>query len=123
MSEKHGNASTIEELAEKVEQLEELVEELMEEIEIEEWGKRNERPPRAKRYVIRIDKVKYTVHVPRMSGRELLTLAGKVPPEKYSISQKMHGGHVKTIGLNDEADFTCPGVERFMTLPLDQTEG
>lgn len=123
MSEKHGNTATIEELAEKVEHLEGLVEELLEEIEIEEWGKRNERPPRAKRYIIRIDKVKYTVHVPRMTGRALLVLAGKVPAEKFSLSQKMHGGHVTTIGLNEEVDFTCPGVERFMTLPLDQTEG
>ena len=40
-----------------------------------------------------------------------------------SISQKLHGGQVKTIGLDEVADFTCPGVERFMTLPLDQTEG
>lgn len=123
MPEKHGDAPTIDELADKVEHLEELVEELLEEIEIEEWGKRNECPPRAKRYIIRIDKVKYTVDVPRMTGRELLKLAGKTPPEKFSLSQKMHGGHVKTIGLDDEADFTCPGVERFMTLPLDQTEG
>ena len=123
MNEKHGDNGMTESLAEKVERLEELVEEIFEEIEIEEWGKRNERPPRAKRYVIRIDKVKYTVDVPQMTGRQLLVLAGKVPPEKFTISQKMHGGHVKTIGLNDEADFTCHGVERFMTLPLDQTEG
>ncbi len=58
-----------------------------------------------------------------MTGRELLKLAGKTPPEKYSLSQKMHCGHVKTIGLNTEADLTCLGVKRFMTLPLDQTEG
>jgi len=121
MSKEHEQ--TVAELAEKVEHLEELVEDLLEVVEIEEWGKRNECPPRARSYVIRIDKVKYTVKVPRMTGRELLKLAGKVPPEKFSISQKMHGGQVKTIGLDDVADFTCPGVERFMTLPLDQTEG
>ena len=98
-------------------------EELHDEVEIEVYGKQNIRPPKAKRYVIRIDKVKYTVHVSRMTGRQLLELAGKTPPEKYSISQKLHGGQVKTIGLDEEADFTRPGVERFMTLPLDQTEG
>jgi hypothetical protein len=99
------------------------VADLLEEVEIEEYGKKNHRPPRAKRYVIRIDKVKFTVHVSHMTGRELLELAGKTPPEKYSISQKLHGGHVKPIGLDEEVDFTSPGVERFMTLPLDQTEG
>ena len=98
-------------------------EEIHDEVEIEVYGKQNVRPPKAKRYVIRIDKVKHTVHVPHMTGRQLLELAGKMPPEKYSISQKLHGGQVKTIGLDEVADFTCPGVERFMTLPLDQTEG
>lgn len=98
-------------------------EEVHDEVEIEVYGKQNVRPPKAKRYVIRIDKVKHTVHVSHMTGRQLLELAGKVPPEKYSISQKLHGGHVKSIGLDEKADFTCPGVERFMTLPLDQTEG
>jgi hypothetical protein len=114
------------EIKAKLEELDELVErveELVEEIEIEEFGKRDEHPPRAKRYIIRIDKVKYTVHVHRMTGRQLLTLAGKVPPDQFTISQKFHGGRVRTIGLDEEVDFTHRGVERFMTLPLDQKEG
>jgi hypothetical protein len=102
---------------------EELVEDILEEVEIEVYGKKNVSPPKAKKYVIRIDKVKYKVEVPSMTGRQLLLLAGKTPPEKYSISQKLHGGHVKPIGLDESVDFTQPGVERFMTLPLDQTEG
>jgi hypothetical protein len=52
-----------------------------------------------------------------------LVLAGTSPPERSSISQKVHGGKTEVIELNDVADFTRPGVERFMTLPLDQTEG
>jgi Multiubiquitin len=97
--------------------------ELLEEVEIEEYGKKNCKPPRAKRYVIRIDKIKYTVHVHEMTGRQLLELAGKKPPEQYSISMKLHGGHVKPIGLNEEVHFHHHVIERFMTLPLDQTEG
>lgn len=104
-------------------ELAELVEDILEEVEIEIYGKKNARPPKAKKYVIRIDKVKDTVEVPSMTGRQLLVLAGKTPPEKYSISQKLHGGQVKPIGLDEPVDFTEPGVERFMTLPLDQTEG
>ena len=96
---------------------------LCEEVEIEEFGKRGEPPPRAKRYVIRIDKTKYTVHVSHMTGHQLLELAGKIPPDRYTISEKLHGGHVRTIGLDEEVDFRKCAVERFMTLPLDQTEG
>lgn len=92
-------------------------------VDIEECAKAGRKPPKAHRYRIRIDKQHHVVEVPSMTGRELLVLAGKTPPERYTISQKLRGGQTETIGLNDEADFTAPGVERFMTLPLDQTEG
>lgn len=120
---KHKNGSEVQELVEQAVALEELIEELLEEIEIEEYGKKNHRLPKAKRYVIRIDKVKYTVHVSHMTGRQLLEEAGKRPVERYSISMKLHGGHVKTIGLDEEVHFHEHAIERFMTLPLDQTEG
>jgi hypothetical protein len=95
-------------------------------IEIEEHTKKSngkEKPPKAKKYIIRVDKTKFTVEVTEMTGREILTLAGKTPVDQYKLTQKMHGGAAKTIGLDDKVDFTEPGVERFMTLKLDQTEG
>lgn len=103
--------------------LQEVVELLDEIIDLEECALANRRPPRARRYRIRIDKNKYEVEVQSMTGRELLTLAGKLPVTNYMISQKFRGGQAKKIGLDEKADFTTPGVERFMTLPLDQTEG
>ncbi|MFZ5894783.1 MAG: multiubiquitin domain-containing protein [Myxococcota bacterium] len=101
----------------------------LEELEIEEYGKRGgkgggkEQHPRARRYVIRVDKTKYPVDVSHMKGREILTLAGKLPPEQYKLRQKFHGGAAETIGLDEDVDFRKPGVERFMTLKLDQTDG
>ena len=92
-------------------------------IDIEEYAKANRKPPKAKSYRIRIDKQHYVVNVSAMTGRELLNLAGKVPATNYMISQKFRGGEAKKIGLDEKADFTTPGVERFMTLPLDQTDG
>lgn len=96
-----------------------------EEIEIEEYGKKGgeHRHPRARRYVIRVDKEKHVVHVSHMTGREILTLAGKMPPEQYKLTQKFHGGAAQTVGLDEDVDFRRPGVERFMTLKRDQTEG
>ncbi|MBI5511427.1 MAG: multiubiquitin domain-containing protein [Deltaproteobacteria bacterium] len=93
------------------------------EVDIEEYAKRGEAPPNARRYRIRVDREKHTVTVPKMSGRDLLKLAGKVPPERFSLTQKFRGGAVKPVGLDDTVVFTTPGVECFMTLPLDQTEG
>ncbi len=101
----------------------ERTKEIMDEIDIEEYSKSGKRPPLARRYRIRIDRERFVVTVPHMTGRELLVLAGKQPPERYSLTQKLRGGAVRPIGLNEVADFTEPGVERFMTLPLDQTEG
>lgn len=92
-------------------------------IDLEEYARSNRKPPISRRYQIRIDKKKYEVKVSAMSGRELLTLAGKTPAERYMVFQKFVGGNTKRIELDERADFTTPGVERFMTLPLDQTEG
>lgn len=92
-------------------------------VEVEEFGKKNEKPPPAMKYVIRIDSTKYTVDVSHMTGRQLLELAHKAPPERYSLYQKMHGGAKLPVGLDQDVDFTTPGLEKFVTLPLDQTEG
>ncbi len=92
-------------------------------IDIEEYAKTGRRPPCGCRYRIRIDKTKYEVAVQSMTGRELLVLAGKNPPERFMIVQRLDCGQTKRIELNQSADFTTLGVERFMTLPLDQTEG
>jgi hypothetical protein len=97
----------------------------IEDLDVEEFAGRggSERAPRAKRYAIRVDKTKYTVVVSHMTGREILTLAGKTPPEQYKLTQKFRGGSARTIGLDDDVDFREPGVERFMTLKRDQTDG
>jgi hypothetical protein len=98
--------------------------EIIEIIDIEEHSKTHGgKPPKAKRYRIRVDREKFTVEVPGMKGREILTLAGKTPPERYLLNQKFKHGQVKPIGLDEFVDFTEPGVERFTTLPKDQTEG
>ncbi len=92
-------------------------------VDIEEFAKAGKQPPKDSKYQIRIDKEKYVVEVPGMTGRELLLLAGKTNPEQYNIYEKLTGGQSVKIGLDEMADFTKNGVERFMTLPLDQTEG
>ena len=74
-------------------------------------------------YRIKIDKAEYEVHKRHITGKELLELAGKLPPEQYELRQKMHGGKTKKIDLTDTVDLAELGIERFMTLPLDQQEG
>ena len=103
--------------------IETSVEQIVEEADLEQLAKAGQRPPPAKRYRIRIDDKHYTVENPSITGRELLALAGKNPPEHFILTQKTRGAGVKTVGLNDIVDLTEPGIERFNTLPRQVQEG
>ena len=96
---------------------------LVDVVDVEEYGKRGERPPRARNYRIRIDKSPFVVDHAIVTGRELLTIASKVPPERFEIFQKLHAGQMKKVGLDEKVDLSEPGIERFATIPLEVTEG
>jgi Multiubiquitin len=92
----------------------------VEEEDLEAAAKAGTPPRRAK---LRIDRDYFTVASAVLTGREILVLAGKVPPEQFLLSQKLRGGQATKIDLNERVDLRTPGVERFMTLPKDQKEG
>ena len=74
-------------------------------------------------FKVQIDKDFFEAPASRMTGRELLELADKKPAERYAIYLKVKGGQPDRINLDEKIDLSRPGVERFVTLPLDQTEG
>lgn len=93
-------------------------------LDIEEFAKTTGgKAPKAKLYRIRVDKVKYETTNSQPTGREILELAGKIPVEQWMLNEKTRGGGFEPIGLDEKVDLTAPGVERFTTLPKDQTEG
>jgi len=92
-------------------------------IEIETYVKKGEKPPKGRKYKIRIDNEKYVVKTEEMTGRQLLDLADKNPVDQFAIFQRLKGGQTLKIEFDDVVSFLTPGIERFMTLPLDQTEG
>ena len=92
-------------------------------IDLEEFSNSNQKPPKNKKYRIKVDRQKYVVDEECLIGKEILKLAGKTPPEQFQLRQKIRGGNVTKIGLDEKVDFTKPGIEKFMTIPLDQTEG
>lgn len=96
--------------------------ELDEPIDVEAYGKEGKTPPKGKTYRIRVDNV--VLIVPEeLTGREILERAGKKPVEKYQLNQKLRGGVVKKVIYDEVVNFSSPGIERFMSIPLDQTEG
>jgi len=92
------------------------------EIDIEEYSKSNKQIPKGRRYKIRVDRDKFITDQECLSGKEILILAGKIPYSRYQLNQRIYGT-VKKVEYDEKVDFTTPGIERFMTLPLDQTEG
>src|SRR5258708_4708633 len=102
----------IAETLEKIEHLEEEIEiEILELIEIEAYAATLKRKPRAKIYAFRVGKTRIEVADPIITGRHILELAGKTPPEKYTLRQVEHGGVLKPIELTDKVDLRAPGVE------------
>jgi len=92
-------------------------------IDIEAFARKGERPPKAAKYRIRVDKTVLVVDGPTITGRQILELANRTPPERYRLDQKLRGGETRKIELDTIVDLTTPGLERFMSIPLDQTEG
>lgn len=99
-----------------------LTEQLTEEVDLEELAKSGRPVPRARRFRIRIDRDRYVVTAPEMTGTEILALAGKTPAT-HTLSQKLRGGGAKPVGATDVVSFVPAGPERFMTVPRDATEG
>jgi Multiubiquitin len=92
-------------------------------VDIEECSRTGRKPPRARHYRLRIDKKPYVVDTPHLTGRALLELAGKTPPEKWILRQIFRNGPAVPIGLDQKVDLTTQGVEKFSTMPKDISDG
>ena len=92
-------------------------------IDLDEYAQNGKQIPKCEKFKIRIDNEKYVVKTDEMSGLQLLELAHKSPADQFAIFQRLRGGQTQKIEFDDTVSFLTPGIERFMTLPLDQTEG
>ena len=89
--------------------------------DLEECSCSDQCPPKHQKYKIKVDKVKHTVESPRLTGREILELAGY--DESRYLYQKFAGGERRQIELDEKVDFTEPGIERFHTMRCEHQEG
>jgi hypothetical protein len=91
-----------------------LHEEIREEIaDLEDYAARGVRPPHCRGYRIRVNNKHFVVHKGVVLGREVLELAGLVPPERYFLEVRIRGEKPRAVGLDTQVDLTAPGVERF----------
>lgn len=91
-------------------------------VDVEECGKGGKEPPRAHHYRIRVDDDHFTVSKDHLTGREILELASKTP-EQFALRQRLRGGKVESIAADDVVDLRKPGIERFSTIPKENTDG
>lgn len=101
--------------------LEEVVVIIIEEVDIEEYAKRGERPPRARRYRFRVDDHYYVTEKAELTGREILKFAGKTP-EGYYLRQRIHK-RVENVEPDQVVDLHTHHLERFITIPRENTDG
>jgi hypothetical protein len=94
----------------------------IEEIDVEECLGRGDRVPRARRYVIRVDKQRVISHKGHLTGAEILALVNKTP-EGYKLYQHKKGHQPTLVRPDEVVDLTEHGIERFTTMPKDTTEG
>lgn len=100
------------------------VEEIVEDtIDLEEYARLGKRPPLAKGYRIRINGEPFVVNEPEPTGRAILTLAGLLPADNYTLRVKLAGERPHKVELDQRVDLRHHGVEKFKALPRDQTEG
>ncbi len=100
------------------------VEEVLEEVvDLEEYAREGKQPPLSRGYRIRINGEQFVVSIPNPTGREILTLAGLLPAENYTLRIKYAGEKPRKVELDEKVDLRKPGVEKFKALPQDQTEG
>lgn len=93
-------------------------------IDVEEYTRQGKKPPPAKAYRFKVndgEPITVTHHI--VTGREVLTMAGLTPPERYTLRLKLAGQKPEKVGLEEKVDLRRPGIEKFKALPRDQTEG
>jgi hypothetical protein len=99
-------------------------EEVLEDIvDLEEYARLGKQPPLSRGYRIRINGDPFVVHEPEITGRQVLTLAGLLPVENYTLRVKIVGEKPRKVELDEKINLRHHGVEKFKALPKDQTEG
>jgi hypothetical protein len=90
-------------------------------IDLQAYAKEGKAVPATGPYKIRVNKEFFDWLKSTISDVDILSLAKK-DPTKNAAYQFVHG-KPQRVKPGQDVDLTAPGVERFETLPLDQTEG
>lgn len=82
-------------------------------VDIENFASQNKKPPKGRKYKVRVNDDKFTFDQECVSGSDILTKAGYAPIECYALYQKLKGCDFEKISTNEKVDLTQLGIEKF----------
>lgn len=83
-------------------------------IDLEEFTKSGQNPPKGKKYKVRIGDDSFVFDHHLVTGKDLLIKAAKTPIECYTLYQKFKGCDFEKISLSETVDLSKPGIEHFV---------
>lgn len=86
-------------------------------IDIEEYLSNGKKPPRGKKYTVKVDGQKITFDHEVVTGEEVLNAAGLKPVECYSLYLKEKGCDFELVRSHEKIDLVEKGVEQFVSKP------
>lgn len=94
------------------------------EIDIDEYGRLDKDVPRENAiYKFKVGNILCRWNEPEITGSEILQEARLLPVEQYQLNQRFRDGTVEVIKLDQMVDLCKHGLERFVYIKLDNTEG
>lgn len=81
----------------------------------------NTQQPAGHGHKITVDDQLHVVNDPILTGRQILDLAARRPPEEHLVYFFEANGLLEDIGLEETVDLREPGVERFLTFKSDRS--
>ncbi len=71
----------------------------------------------------KVDNNMYESDEKTLSGSQILTISGHIPPDRFRLDMQSKKGSTKKISLDEMVDISEPGLEKFLTIPLGPQEG
>ncbi len=86
-------------------------------IDLEQYSISDKKPPVGKKYQTRVDNIKVVFDKAKVTGKEVLEKACKIPVECFTLYLKLKGCDFEKVDLDEIVDLTKHGTEHFITKP------
>ena len=104
--------------------VEAIREEILDEIaDLEEYARQGKEAPHCRGYRYKVNGDPLVSDSPKITGKTVLEKANLLPVERYMLRVKIAGHPPRKVALDEVVNLRHPGIEKFLAIPQDQTEG